>query len=434
MHVCGNLPNGAQALAMGDGEEDDDDDADNEVLNHVLELCKAWILIGGVKEYVQGQNIKLEASYIWLVDELYDRFDQVKAKGSTFRAKIRKMSIDAAMQSSSSSASEIQLGYVRSWERTTAVLKTIINVAIGPILNLNGLLSPHCATVERNHHHVHDGQSIGTNIEIILDVPRDDLQSLASDPVVAAAWVQTNMQAYPDVKFKYISVGNEADPNTYTSQYTGYVLLAMQNIHSAIVSAGLQDQIRVSTATYTGLLENTYPPSQGAFKGNVRSYIDPIIGFLVQHNLPLLVNVYPYFAYAGDTQISLEYALFTAPSPVVTDPDKNLQYKNLFDALLDSHYAALEKAGGPNVGIVVSESGWPSEGGTGASMDNAGMYYKNLIGHVKGVSGTPRKPNKALEAFLFAMFDENSKHGAETERHFGLFTLNQQSKYEITFN
>ncbi|KAM7468822.1 hypothetical protein LguiA_007005 [Lonicera macranthoides] len=274
----------------------------------------------------------------------------------------------------------------------------------------------------------------GTNIEIILDVPRDDLQSLASDPAVAAAWVQTNIQAYADVKFKYISVGNEVDPNTDTSQYTGYVLLAMQNIHSAIVSAGLQDQIRVSTATYTGLLENTYPPSQGAFKGNVRSYIDPIIGFLVQHNLPLLVNVYPYFAYAGDTQIPLEYALFTAPSPVVTDPDRNLQYKNLFDALLDSHYAALEKAGGPNVGIVVSESGWPSEGGTGASMDNAGMYYKNLINHVKGVSGTPRKPNKALEAFLFAMFDENSKHGAETERHFGLFTPNQQSKYEITFN
>ncbi|KAM7468875.1 hypothetical protein LguiA_007058 [Lonicera macranthoides] len=275
----------------------------------------------------------------------------------------------------------------------------------------------------------------GTNIELILGVPNDGLQSLASDPAAAAAWVQTNIQAYPDVKFKYISVGNEVGSSTETSQYTGYVLPAMQNIHSAIASANLQNQILVSTAIDTRLLENTYPPSQGAFKGNVRSYIDPIIGFLVQHNLPLLVNVYPYFAYAGDTQsIHLEYALFTAPSPVVTDPDRNLQYQNLFDALLDSHYAALEKAGGPNVGIVVSESGWPSEGGTGASMDNAGMYYKNLIGHVKGVSGTPRKPNKALEAFLFAMFDENSKHGAEIERHFGLFTPTQQSKYEITFN
>ncbi|KAM7473244.1 hypothetical protein LguiB_020487 [Lonicera macranthoides] len=266
----------------------------------------------------------------------------------------------------------------------------------------------------------------GTNIELILGVPNDGLQSLASDPAAAAAWVQTNIQAYPDVKFKYISVGNEVGSSTETSQYTGYILPAMQNIHSAIASANLQNQILVSTAIDTRLLENTYPPSQGAFKGNVRSYIDPIIGFLVQHNLPLLVNVYPYFAYAGDTQsIHLEYALFTAPSPVVTDPDRNLQYQNLFDALLDSHYAALEKAGGPNVGIVVSESGWPSEGGIGASKDNAGMYYKNLIGHVKGVNGTPRKPNKAIEAFLFAMFDENSKTGPETERHFGLFAPTQ---------
>ncbi|KAM7473303.1 hypothetical protein LguiB_020546 [Lonicera macranthoides] len=274
----------------------------------------------------------------------------------------------------------------------------------------------------------------GTIIELILDVPNDGLQSLASDPAVAAAWVQTNIQAYSDVKFKYISVGNEVDPNKDTSQYTGYVLLAMQNVHNAIVSAGLQDQIRVSTATYTGLLVNTSPPSQSAFNENVRSYIVPIIEFLVQHNLPLLVNVYPYFAYADDTQIPLEYALFIAPSAVVTDPDRNLQYHNLFDAMLDSHYAALEKAGGPNVGIVVSESGWPSEGGTGASVENAGMYYKNLISHVKGVNGTPRKPNKAIETFLFAMFDENSKTGAETERHFGLFTPTQQPKYGITFN
>ncbi|KAM7468863.1 hypothetical protein LguiA_007046 [Lonicera macranthoides] len=255
----------------------------------------------------------------------------------------------------------------------------------------------------------------GTNIELILDVPNDGLQSLASDLTVAAAWVQTNIQAYPDVKFKYISVGNEVDPNTDTSQYTGYVLPAMQNVHSAIVSASLQDQIRVSTATYTGLLVNTSPPSQSAFNENVRSYIVPIIEFLVQHNFPLLVNVYPYFAYAGDTKIPLEYALFTSPNVVVTDPDGNLQYHNLFDAMLDSHYVALEKAGGPNVGIVVSESGWPSEGGTGASVDNAETYYKNLIGHVKGVNGTPRKPNKAIEAFLFAMFDENSKTGALTD-------------------
>lgn len=80
--------------------------------------------------------------------------------------------------------------------------------------------------------------------------------------------------------------------------------------------------------------------------------------------------------------------------------------------------------------IVVSESGWPSEGGTAASLDNAGIYYANLISHVK--QGTPKKAGQAIEAYLFAMFDENLKD-AGIEQHFGLFTPSKQPKYQLTF-
>ncbi|GKB15636.1 glucan endo-1,3-beta-glucosidase-like protein [Tanacetum coccineum] len=236
----------------------------------------------------------------------------------------------------------------------------------------------------------------GTNIELILDVPNDRLQELA-DPNGAAFGSQNNIPKLPK---------------------------SMRNVQKAISDAGLR--IKVSTATYTGLLKTSYPPRDGAFKDNVVGYITPIIRFLAENNSPMLANIYPYFAYVGTPSIELSYALFTKP-------DNGEQYKNLFVAILDAHYAAQSRLGGANVPIVVSESGWPSAGDKGATMENAGTYYRNLIAYVKSTKGTPLRPGRSIETYLFAMFDENLKGGKETEKHFGVFLPNQSSKYNLRF-
>ncbi|EOY06693.1 Glycosyl hydrolase superfamily protein [Theobroma cacao] len=270
----------------------------------------------------------------------------------------------------------------------------------------------------------------GSNIEVMLGVPNSDLQNLAN-PSNAQSWVQRNVVSYwPSVRFRYIAVGNEVSPvNGGTAWLAQFVLPALVNVFNAVRSAGLHNDIKVSIAIDMTLIGNSYPPSAGAFRGDVRSYLDPIIGHLAWASTPLLANIYPYFSHAGNPRdISLPYALFTSPSPVAWDQGRG--YQNLFDAMLDALYSALENAGQPSLGVVVSESGWPSAGGFATSVENAQTYLSKLIGHVQG--GTPKRPGRAIETYLFALFDENQKE-PELEKHFGLFSPNKQPKYPLSF-
>lgn len=221
----------------------------------------------------------------------------------------------------------------------------------------------------------------GSGIKVTLGVGMDELQRLGSDPSAADKWVQDNVKRFASsVDFKYIVVGNEISDS---SPLASSVLKAMQNVLKALNKNDLGDKnIKVSTSIGTELVTDPYPPSKSRFSN--LTYMAPIIKFLKEHVSSLMANIYPYFAdKVYPEKIHLDYALFTMPAEkAVVDINNGLKYQNVFDALADATYAAIqkvvaataekdvagvgaEKVGKPNndMSLLVSESGWSSSGG-----------------------------------------------------------------------
>ncbi|RHN73075.1 putative glucan endo-1,3-beta-D-glucosidase [Medicago truncatula] len=104
--------------------------------------------------------------------------------------------------------------------------------------------------------------------------------------------------------------------------------------------------------------------------------------------------------------------------------------KFVLPAIQNIYQAIRAKNFQDQIKVVVSESGWPSDGGFAATYDNARVYLDNLIRHVNG--GTPMRSGP-IETYIFGLFDENKKN-PELEKHFGVFNPNnKQKKYPFGF-
>uniref|UniRef100_A0A0E0FVZ5 glucan endo-1,3-beta-D-glucosidase n=1 Tax=Oryza nivara TaxID=4536 RepID=A0A0E0FVZ5_ORYNI len=273
-----------------------------------------------------------------------------------------------------------------------------------------------------------------TGVEFIIAIGNENLQSMAGNPGAARQWVTQHVQPFlPATRITCITVGNEVFSGNDTGMMAS-LLPAMKAIYAAVGELGLGGQVTVSSAHSVNVLATSFPPSSGAFREDLAQYIQPLLDFHGQTNSPFLINAYPFFAYkASPGSVSLSYVLFE-PNPGVRDPNTNLSYDNMLYAQIDAVYAAMKAMGHTDIGVRISETGWPSKGDedeAGATVENAAAYNGNLMQRIAMNQGTPLKPNVPIDVFVFALFNEDMKPGPTSERNYGLFYPNGSPVYAI---
>uniref|UniRef100_A0A0D6QTQ7 glucan endo-1,3-beta-D-glucosidase n=1 Tax=Araucaria cunninghamii TaxID=56994 RepID=A0A0D6QTQ7_ARACU len=272
-----------------------------------------------------------------------------------------------------------------------------------------------------------------TGIEMWVAIPNGEVGAM-TDTQQAMAWLKQNLSPYlPDTKIVGISVGNEI----YTgddAQLIANLVPAMQSLHVALVGMGLDTTVKISTAHSIGVLGNSFPPSAGSVKAELVTFMKPHLEFLALTGAPFWLNAYPFFAYKDNpVNISLDYVLFQ-PNQGTVDPNTNLHYDNMLHAQVDAVYTAVTAMGYGSLEVRVSETGWPSNGDPdeiGATVKNAALYNRNLLVRLAQNQGTPMRPTASLQAYIFALFNENQKPGPTSERNYGLYKPDGTMAYPV---
>ncbi|XP_027118100.1 probable glucan endo-1,3-beta-glucosidase A6 [Coffea arabica] len=278
----------------------------------------------------------------------------------------------------------------------------------------------------------------GTKLQASIMIQDGLIPDIASDQSIADQWVRDNVLAYyPQTMIRFVLVGNEILSSNNTLLWYNLVP-AMVRIHNSIKAQNIQN-IKVGTPVAMDILESTFPPSSGKFRPEILNHqvMVPLLSFLNKTRSFFFVNVFPYFSWSENpTNLSLDFALFTAKNSSYTDPESGLIYTNLLDQMLDSVLFAARKLGFDNISLAISETGWPNAGDIdqpGANIHNAAIYNRNLVRKVTATPpiGTPAQPGVVIPTFIFSLYDENRKFGRGTERHWGLLQPNGLPNYEI---
>ncbi|CAH9136145.1 unnamed protein product [Cuscuta epithymum] len=276
-----------------------------------------------------------------------------------------------------------------------------------------------------------------TGLELVIGLPNGDVKDVGASADHALNWVKDNVNAFlPDTNIVGIAVGNEVlgggDYELATS-----LLNAVKNIHNATKDLGIHRNVQITTAHSQAVFADSFPPSSCVFKDGVSQLMKPLLEFFSEIGSPFCLNAYPFLAYTYNSdKIDINYALFKS-NEGIRDEKTGLYYDNMLDAQIDAAYAALEDLGFKKMEVVITETGWASHGDSNepaATTDNARTYNYNLRKRLAKRKGTPMRPKNVLKAYIFALFNEDSKPGQMSEKNYGLFKADGNVSYDIGFH
>ncbi|MQM08908.1 hypothetical protein Taro_041764 [Colocasia esculenta] len=268
----------------------------------------------------------------------------------------------------------------------------------------------------------------------MVGIPNDMLASLAADLGNAQQWVSKNVSSFikDGVNISYVAVGNEPFLQAYNGSFLTLTLPALQNIQSAITSAGLASQVKVTVPLNADVYESaTGAPSGGDFRADIRDLMLSIVKFLSDHAAPFTINIYPFISLYRDPNFPVDYAFFDGGASL---EDGGTTYTNVFDANHDTLVSALRRHGYGDLPIVVGEIGWPTDGDVNANPRLAQRFNQGFLSsRVLSGRGTPLRPGAAVEAYLFSLIDEDEKsiQPGNFERHWGIFNYDGTPKYDL---
>ncbi|EMS53489.1 Glucan endo-1,3-beta-glucosidase 6 [Triticum urartu] len=305
-----------------------------------------------------------------------------------------------------------------------------------------------------------------SGLEVMVGIPNELLAIMASSMKAADKWVEKNVSNYLNkgcnvswsvVSFdstvvrkmnchesrvsegqrrhfsRYVAVGNEPFLSTYNGSFLLTTFPALKNIQSALVKAGLGNQIKVTVPQNADVYDTaTGKPSDGDFRTDIHDRILEIVKFLSDTGGVFTVNIYPFISLYIDPNFPAEYAFFDGRSqPVV---DGSATYTNMFDANHDTLIWALKKNGYGNLPIVIGEIGWPTDGDMNANAQLAQRFNQGFMTHIATGQGTPMRPGP-IDAYLFSLIDEDDKsiQPGNFERHWGIYTYDGIPKYQLNF-